>query len=922
MDWELFTYGGGELLRLVLNGVAALTAADDFFGLLRAVALFGLVWVLVEGAFNLRRLNVQWLLLMALIYLTLIVPRANVIITDRIDPRANAVVGNVPLGMAFFVGNASRIGDWLTRSFETAFALPNQLRYGQSGAFFAHHLLQSATRFEITDARLSDNLSEFWRQCVFYDLLLGQYSFDALRDAADVRAFIGTHTSRARMFPYRNTAGQRDLQYCRDAWNGPLATDLNTEAAAARRFHGNRLVSAASLNDAVARFSAALPAAYQFISGLSRNADQLITQHALASSLERGVLDFSVANNAPAAAQAYTLTRAQRERRVTFAALGELAARTLPLLRNVLESMIYGIFPIICILLMLPTAARAGLVYLKALLWVQLWAPLYAILNLAVTLYSRAPGRAALSLPDGSTALTLSNHTALGEALAELSAIAGYLSLSIPLIAYLVLNAAGAVAASLASGLMHSYEAPIGRAAEEATTGNIALANTHVGNATWWQQNTAPTAAAGYTRWTDLEAQAHTTTPSGVHAVQSPQTTLPVSMRLEERIQQQAEERYEQSQEQLRVRQHAVQQSSANMQQFLESFSTQWQQGKFHELGIEEQRLDRAQAALDRLSSYDSRTEGAATVQHGRTVTAGAAANFGASISRMIGGGLGVSASSTGRAAYASDSRQGEAHAESTALREAYDTLHGLSEREAVQERMGKEFRTSVQQAATTTELMEQQQSLQAALRESTSTRQLLSRIESEGVAGSAELSGRLYWSLAEEQGTAEAGHLFAVYHGNVPQATDAERRHAAALIDRHVEELSASLAAEFADASLPVEAGPAANANIPGPSSIHADRQVDAPVAPTSSQAHTEAIDQTLEQAEARLQGARREQGVRVTEKHQAGQDEVRRAAGVLGDQHDIQTSSQEDAAGTAIGTAVKHHPRPPTTDTIRPDR
>ena len=704
MDWELFTYGGGELLALVLNGVAALTAADDFLGLLRAVALFGLVWVLVEGAFNLRRLNIQWLLLMALIYLALIVPRANVIITDRVDPRANGVVNNVPLGMAFFIGNASHIGDWLTRSFETVFALPDQLRYGQNGALFAHHLLQSAARFEITDARLGDNLSEFWRQCVFYDLLLGQYSFDDLRDSADLRAFIGDHTSRARMFPYRDATGRRELQYCRDAWNGSLNADIDVEAAAARRFHGNRMVSAPGINDAVARFSAALPAAYLFIAGISRNADQLITQQALASSLERGVLDFSVANNAPAAAQAYTLTRAQRERRVTFTALGELAARTLPLLRNVLESMIYGIFPIVCILLMLPTAARAGLVYLKSLFWVQLWAPLYAILNLSVTLYSRAPGRAALSLPDGSTALTLSNHTALGEALAELSAIAGYLSLSIPLIAYLVLNAAGAVAASLASGLMHSYEAPVGRAAEEATTGNIALANTHVGNASWWQQNTAPTATTGYTRWTDLEAQAHTSTPSGVHAVQAPQTTLPVSMRLEERIQQRAEDRYEQSQEQVQARQQALQQSTTNMRQFLESFSTQWQQGKFHELGLEEQQLDRAQVALDRLSGHAGRVEGSDAVQHGRTVIAGASANFGASISRMVGGGLGVSTSTTGRAAYTSDSRHSEAHEERTTLREAYDTLHGLSEREAVQERMGREFRSAVQQASTSTE--------------------------------------------------------------------------------------------------------------------------------------------------------------------------------------------------------------------------
>ena len=908
MDWELYTYGGGELLRLILNGVAALTAADDFFGLLRTVALFGLVWVLIEGAFNLRRLNLQWLLLMALIYLVLIVPRANVIVTDRVDARASSVVANVPLGMAFFTSTTSRVGDWLTRSFETVFALPDRLRYGRNGALFAHHLLQSAARFEITDARLRDNLSEFWRQCVFYDLLLGQYEFDELRDAADLRAFIGMRTSRARMFPYRDAGRQRSLHYCRDAWNGPLAVDLTAESAMARRFHGTRLVSAPNVNEAVARFSAALPIAYQFIGGLSRNADQLIAQQALASSLERGVLDFSVANNAPAAAQAYTLTRAQRERHVTFTALGALATRTLPLLRNVLESLIYGIFPVVCILLMLPTAARAGLLYLKALLWVQLWAPLYAILNLAVTLYSRAPGRAALSLPDGSVALTLSNHTALGEVLAELGAIAGYLSLSIPLIAYLVLNAAGAVAASVASGLMHSYEAPIGRAAEEATTGNIALANTHVGNAGWWQQNLAPTATAGYTRWTDTAAQTHTSTPSGIHAVQATRTSLPVSMRIEERLQQRAEERYEQSSEQVQTRQASLEQSITGMQQFLEHFSAQWHRGKFHELGLEEQQLDSTRIALDRLSGHEHRVEGAATAQDGRTVTA--QGNIAASLARIIG----VSATSTGRAAYASESRESEAQAERTTLQEAYDSLHGLSTRESVQERMGSEFRTVVQQASTSTEAIGQRQGLQDAQRASESARRVLSRIEDEGVLNSLDLSGALYWRVAEEQGPESAGRLFAIHHGSVPGATEAESRQAAAIIERHVAALGDELELRFAAMPAPRSADVGLIPAVLWPATPDAATPP-AVVSPA-------AVDAAIDRAAVRLDTDGQSHGARFAAERAAGQSEIRRAAGILSDRHEMQAGSQDDAGDTAIGNAVRHHPRKSSAEFVRPGR
>ncbi len=903
MNWELYTYGGGEFLRLILNGVAALTATDDFFGLLRATALFALLWVLAESAFNLRRMNLQWVLLMAMIYLVIIVPRANVIITDRINPRASSVVAGVPLGMAFFVGTTSRVGDWLTRSFETAFALPTNLQYQRSGALFSHHLLQSASRFEIIDSRLRNNLSEFWRQCVFYDLLLGQYEMDALRDAADLRSFISTRTSRARMYPYQQVGGGRVLQFCRDGWNGSLRNDLNAELVRARRYHGSRLVNATTINEAVARFSVALPVAYQFIGGLSRNADQLIVQQALAASLERGVLDFSVANNAPAAAQAYTMARAQRERRTTFTALGQLASRTLPLLRNVLEGMIYGIFPIICILMMLPTAARAGLLYLKSLLWVQLWAPLYAVLNLAVTLYSRAPGRAALTLPDGSLALTLSNHTALGEALSELSAIAGYLSLSIPLIAYMMLHATGAVAASLASGLMHSYEGPTSRAAEEVSTGNIALSNAHVGNATWWQENQAPTLQAGYTTWTDTAAQTHTSTPSGVHAVQAPKTSMPVSMHLEERVQQHAESRYESAVAQVQSSQLSLQQSVAGMQQFVESFNSHWSEGRFHELGLDQQHIDRAAHALDQLSGYTDSTAAGSQVQQGRSVSA--EGRIGASIARIAG--IGVSASSSGRADYSADSLSRETHEERTTLRAAYDTLHSLSASEAVQERMGQEFRSSHQQAASSTELVERREGLQAALSESESSRDLLAHLQGEGVLNNADLSGRLYWSVAAEQGMDRAGQLFATHHGSLPQATPEQRQEAAHIIERHAASLTTALTAEFAPPPQ-VQADPATL-------HIQADTQLDAP---TPGVPRPD-IGTRLDEATARLQSARQEQGLHNQQQREQGQATLRRAAGVLGDQHAEQQAGQADATDTAIGNATRHYARPSTVSTIR---
>ena len=112
--------------------------------------------------------------------LAFMVPKADVIVTDRIDATQSGVVSNVPLGLAATAGTFSLVGDWLTRSYETVFSLPNDLRYHESGMLFGQYLVEASTRFEITDQRLAANLSELWQACVFYDILLGLYGWEDL----------------------------------------------------------------------------------------------------------------------------------------------------------------------------------------------------------------------------------------------------------------------------------------------------------------------------------------------------------------------------------------------------------------------------------------------------------------------------------------------------------------------------------------------------------------------------------------------------------------------------------------------------------------------------------------------------------------------------------------------------------------------
>lgn len=529
MSWEVFTYGGGEFLRLVFNGVAAITGNGGYVTALKMTALIGLLWVLIEGAFKHRSLNLQWLLAVILVYNAFMVPKVDVIVTDRIDPTQSAVVSNVPLGLGAVAGTVSLVGDWLTRAYETVFSLPGDMQYQQNGMLFGQYLVEASTRFEITDSRLAANFSEFWQACVFYDILLGLYDWDDLFAASDLWAFIRANTSVSRSFAYRDAANDRLILGCRDGAGNQLDADLTSEVDRARQYYGEKLVKAPNATAAVAKFAAAMPVSYQYLTGLSISAEGIIRQNALSNALHRGLSQFAASAGAPAAAQDFALARAEQERRTTYAALGEMAARTLPILRNLFEAFIYAVFPVAFLLAMLPSVAKVALTYLKSLVWIQLWAPLYAVLHFAMSLYSQYPATSSLLLPDGSTALSLANYTGLGQVMSDTALIAGYLSLSIPMISYLVVNQGGAMMASLASRVAQSYEAPVSRAADEASSGNISLGNTSIGNAGWWQQNQSPSWQAGVsTMGYPATGTMYTTTSEGRY-IDVPQSNLPFS---------------------------------------------------------------------------------------------------------------------------------------------------------------------------------------------------------------------------------------------------------------------------------------------------------------------------------------------------------------------------------------------------------
>ena len=135
---EVITYGGGEFVRDVLNGVAALVGVGAFGSAIRLSLLLGLLFALFQTAFNMNVMSmIRWFVTTLIIYLCLMVPKVTVQVTDRFDPALpGASVSNVPIGLALVASITTTVGDSFTDLTETAFTLPNDLEYQQNGFIF------------------------------------------------------------------------------------------------------------------------------------------------------------------------------------------------------------------------------------------------------------------------------------------------------------------------------------------------------------------------------------------------------------------------------------------------------------------------------------------------------------------------------------------------------------------------------------------------------------------------------------------------------------------------------------------------------------------------------------------------------------------------------------------------------------------
>lgn len=495
----VYSYGNLDALTGIFNAIAMVMGGNDYKDAIRLSLMLGFGIAAINAVAQQHR-SWHWVITVIVIYQVLLGSGTSttVVLQDKTGGVAARSVSNVPYALAFFAQLKSGIGWVLTDTFDTAFqtiptagvALPPELGYSKNGLMFGNSLIRASRGADFVDPDVRTDVVAFFQNCTVPDLMDGTISSTAFFESGDIWSAAGPgNPSRFTTVHVPSVAGVQNMA-C------PLARlsifgRLPAQTTTILQKLGSQLYPALPAATAVSQLTAALPAAYiKFgIANAAATASDLVLQNAMLNLFaETGQLMNLSASDPGAVMMSVGLAQGVASANASFMAQGRIAEQALPIIRNVVEGIIYAMFPVIVLLMLMSEGDALKNVsknYLYALLWLELWPVLYTVVNFIGTSYSAANVRGSAMLASGGKALALNTASQIYSTTISDMAVVGWMTLSIPVIAGAVIWGMDRLQSAVNLG---GFLGSIGSSAGQAAQGNVGM-----GNVSLEQQNLAPT---------------------------------------------------------------------------------------------------------------------------------------------------------------------------------------------------------------------------------------------------------------------------------------------------------------------------------------------------------------------------------------------------------------------------------------------
>lgn len=478
MTMEFFAYWNGSQIRDLFEAVVAITGSADFTGLLKTIILFGFLCVITVCALRYRGLDAgSFIFAVALFYGVTLVPKTDLAINDE---RSGSVyvVSNVPLGLAFMASTTSHVGHWLTEIFEDTFAGVEAERFSRFGMVFPERAVNAILAAGPVTAQGRTLISDFNRNCVMPELIDYPQKIEALSTSGNLWQTIA---QTGWVNPARKTQDTAGNWIGCDEAIAFIDNHMATKELPAIQKHLAMKLLPDQI-DASTLILRVLPQAESLLLGVSQSLASSIKHSVFMNTLQSDIDNVAALAGHPlATATALAKAQGNLSSEINYRTMAEIAKDALPKVRNSLEFIILASFPLIFIMV-LAAGHMAGTIlrsYLTLLVWIQLWAPISAVMNYLIIHTDSHPMNQIIAEYGANTIYAVN---LIREAGASSQAIAGFLTILAPVIAFAIAKGSDFATAQLAASVMAPAQSAAQSQGASLTSGNISLGNTSWGN--------------------------------------------------------------------------------------------------------------------------------------------------------------------------------------------------------------------------------------------------------------------------------------------------------------------------------------------------------------------------------------------------------------------------------------------------------
>jgi conjugal transfer mating pair stabilization protein TraG len=242
----------------------------------------------------------------------------------------------------------------------------------------------------------------------------------------------------------------------------------------------------------VPKLAADVPVVSQLLTGSAMTRNQFFKQKSMVDAFEAAQLDFGNADS-----DSFALQRADAQTRNAMTTTAEQGLIWIPVLNVVLTVVFYALFPIVFPLLLFPRSGIATLKgYFAGFFYLAAWGPIYVLIHMFIMDRLAAQTNAAAA-----GGVSLVNWAGIDAVNQDVATMAGFLMMSVPVLALMVMRGTMSVASNMGS-MLAPAQGGADAAALERTTGNYAFGdvshgNLNANNRQMAQWNQAPNLMAG-----------------------------------------------------------------------------------------------------------------------------------------------------------------------------------------------------------------------------------------------------------------------------------------------------------------------------------------------------------------------------------------------------------------------------------------